>query len=137
MNANLHLGLAFIVATAIHGGPFMAIRRSAAEREPAALFTGIVGPRVNVYDYQRSDTISGRLQGATYHLYDALTYQRLRCTIHGADFDGIDDQNQTLFCGRVEGVQIELYDAEFETTYVFTAVPVWQRRSRRHSPLHY
>lgn len=68
MNADLHLGLAFIVATAIHGGPFMAIRRSAAEREPAALFTGIVGPRVNVYDYQRADTISGRRQGATYHM---------------------------------------------------------------------
>lgn len=135
MNPDLHPGLAFIMATAIHGGPFTAVQRRGPGGVSALLFTGVVGPYVNIYDYQRSETISGTLRGTTYHLYDVLTRRRLRCTVHGEDFDGVDEQNQTLFSGRVGGLQVDLYDAEFQTAYVFTAVPTWHRRSRRHSPL--
>lgn len=132
MNPDLYMGLAFVVATVIHGGPFTAIRRGDPVSGPHTLFTGVVGARINVYDYGRAETISGLLHGVTYHLYDVLTQRRLRCTVDGEDFEGTDEGSNTPFSGRVQGLQVTLYDGEFGTWHDFTAVPEWHRRITRH-----
>jgi hypothetical protein len=127
VNSDLYQGLAFILATGVHGGPFIAIQRAAVDK-PYTLFTGVVGPRVNVYDYQRSETISGSLEGRTYQLYDVLTRGRLRCTVNGGDFEGTDEGSGTSFSGSVVGREVALYDGEFGRWQHFTAVPEWRRR---------
>lgn len=132
MNPELYASLAFIVATVIHGGPFTAIRRGDPVSGPHTLFTGLVGARVNVYDYGRAETISGLLRGSTYHLYDVLTRRRLQCTVEGEAFEGIDESTNMPFSGRVQGLQVTLYDGEFGTWHDFTAVPEWHRRITRH-----
>lgn len=132
MNPDLYTGLAFIVATVIHGGPLTAIRRGDPVSGPHTLFTGVVGSRINVYDYGRSETISGSLRGATYHLYDVRTRKRLQCTVDGEHFEGTDEGSHTRFSGRMQGLQVALYDGEFGTSETFTAVPEWHRRITRH-----
>ncbi|MFC4637885.1 hypothetical protein [Deinococcus hohokamensis] len=131
MNPDLYMGLTFIVATVIHGGPFTAVRRGDSVTGPHTLFTGVVGARINVYDYGRSETISGHLYGATYHLYDVLTQKSLQCTVDEDTFEGVDEGSKTPFFGRVQGLQVTLYDGEFGTSHDFTMVPEGHRRVTR------
>jgi hypothetical protein len=72
--------------------------------------------RVDAYDYQRSNYVSGDLPGAVYD-YDLRTF--LQFTPTGKGVNGYDYGTRTFFEASVSGKAVSLYDHEDGRWYAF------------------
>jgi len=79
-------------------------------------FSGNVSPNVNVYDYSRSNYLTGDASS----VYDYNTGQYINLSITGSSFSGYDYETGSYYNGTVNGISISLYDYESGRYYNFS-----------------
>jgi len=69
-------------------------------------FSGSIDSSVNVYDYSRSNYLSGDISS----LYDYSTGQYINVNVTGYSFSGYDYETGSYFNGTVNDGSINIYD---------------------------
>ena len=118
MQSSIRKGIALIAASLVNHRMYDLIQSHGDHR--ATRFTGRVGPDTNVYDYDRSDNITGTIQDGQYALYDFKSGTRVSLRLNGRTFSGRDAQSGQDFNGSVEQHHVTLFDFETHQRHEFT-----------------
>ncbi len=111
-------GIVFIVASLVNQRQYAGVYSDVDAHD--TMFTGAIGDEINIYDFDRSENISGELKPEGYSLHDYSCGSQLSLTVEGNTFKGMDDRSGKNFKGSVDGNRVMLFDAEHAQRRTFT-----------------